>query len=94
MNSFQKSNGTASAVMDRRSKRTARPVGTPVTLLYQDKLFRGNYTIVGGLLVVSCGSVSTNVELKPGHPEAQARRALFDLASTGELNRFAAIDEH
>lgn len=94
MNSFQKSNGAIAAVVGRRSKRAGKPVGATVTLLYRHKLFRGNYTIVDGLLVVSCGSVSTHVELRPGHPEAQARRALFKLASTGGLNRLAAIDEH
>ena len=94
MNSFKKSNGSASTVVDRRAERATKPVGAPVTLLFQHKVFRGNYMIVGGILIVSYKSVSANVELKPGHPEAQARRVLFKLAATGELNRFAAISEH
>ncbi len=94
MNSFKKSNRPSRAVVDRRSKRRAKPVGATVTLLYQHKLLRGNYTIVGGLLIVSCGSVSTSVELHPGHPEAQARRVLFKLVSTGMLESVRGDNEH
>ncbi len=77
---------------DRRNNRLSKTVSQAVTFTYKGKIYRGQFTRVGKLLVVSCGKVTTNVVARPGHPEPQARHALFELATAGKLRQFAALD--
>ncbi len=77
-----------------RNNRFSRPVkavAARITLTLSGRTYRGHFTVVGRHLVVTCGSVSTTVELESGHPEPQAREALRGLAKAGKVRHYAAI---
>lgn len=76
---------------NRRHNRLNKTIASPITLQYRGKIYRGHFTVVGKLLIVTCGVVSSNAELRPGHPELQARDALLKLAMGGKLSQFAAL---
>lgn len=84
-------NGADSANGDRRHDRPGKLVASPLTLIYKDKIYRGSWTVVGRMLIVCCGKVGCSIELRPGHPEAQAREILFKLASAGKLAQYAFV---
>ena len=75
-----------------RFNRPVNAVALPISLRLKGRIYRGHFTLVGQYLVVTCGSVSTTVEMGSGHPEPQAREALRGLAKAGQLRHFAAID--
>ncbi|MBC7944293.1 MAG: hypothetical protein H7X91_03285 [Burkholderiales bacterium] len=83
MGLFDKLNGDADP--NGRYTRAIRPGASPITLEHQGKIYRGNFTVVGSRLIVSCGEVITEIEMDHRHPEPQAREAMRELVRSGKL---------
>ncbi len=88
MKSVPKLNGGA-VRPDNRHSRIVDGIASRITLHHSGRTYRGYFTVVGKILVVTCGSVSMNVEVVFADPEPQARQALLELVKTGKLKQFA-----
>ena len=78
-------------ILDHRYSRLAKAVGSPITLDYKGKIYRAHYTMIGQLIVVSCGTVTTTLEHSNGRVERKAREMLLELAQSGKLQHYSAI---
>ena len=77
-------------ILDHRYSRLAKAVGSPITLDYKGKIYRAHYTMIGQLIVVSCGTVTTTLEHSNGRVERKAREMLFELVQSGMLEHGAS----